>query len=106
VGTQNKKKQKKQGNKVYRDDSTKEFTTQPTLHTPTYLFMLKICRVGLYTELFYAIINTLFPCFFMFFFVDVVVALLSLHFVKYLSFPHSTLTVKVVKSYVPRLLLH
>ena len=30
---------------------------------PTYLFMLKMCRVGLYTELFYAIIPTLLPCF-------------------------------------------
>ena len=91
---------------VYRDDSMTEFTTQPTLHTPTYLFMLKMYG-GLYTELFYAIITTLFPCFFyLFFFVDIVVAWLSLHFVKYLSFPHSTLTVKVVKSYVPRLLLH
>ena len=37
-----------------------EFTTQ--LH-PTYLWCGKICRVGLYTELFYAIIPTLFLCF-------------------------------------------
>ena len=30
---------------------------------PTYLPTSKICRVGLYTELFYAIIPTLVPCF-------------------------------------------
>jgi len=43
-----------------RYDSIKLFSIQPY---PTYFPTLKICRVGLYTELFYAIIPTLFPCF-------------------------------------------
>jgi len=40
-----------------RDDSIKQFSTQPH---PTYPSTLKICRVKLCTELFYAIIL---PCF-------------------------------------------
>jgi len=43
-----------------RYDSIKQFSIQ---HRPTYLSMLKICRVGLCTELFCAIIPTLFLCF-------------------------------------------
>jgi len=43
-----------------RDDSIKEFSTQ--LHS-TYLWCGKIWRVRLYTELFYAIIPTLFLAF-------------------------------------------
>ena len=44
-----------------RDDSIKHFRTQ--LHLIHIYSLLKICRVGVYTELFYAIIPTLFPCF-------------------------------------------
>ena len=51
-----------------RDESLKQFSTQ--LH-PIYIFidaycifsLFNICRVGLYTELFYAILPTLFLCF-------------------------------------------
>jgi len=52
-----------------------KFSTQ--LH-PTYLYCGKICRVGLYTELFYAIVPTLFLSFF--------ADLLSLHLVTFLKF--------------------
>ena len=41
----------------YRDDSIRQFSIQPH---PTYLSTLKICRVELCTELFYAIIPILF----------------------------------------------
>ena len=43
-----------------RDDSIKQFSIQ--IHT-VHIFNMDICRVGLYTELFHAIIHTLFPCF-------------------------------------------
>ena len=43
-----------------RDDSIKQFSIQPH---PTYLPTSKICRAKLCTELFYAIISTLFLCF-------------------------------------------
>ena len=55
-----------------RDDSIKLFSIQPY---PIYLSLLKICRVGLHTELFHVIIPTLFSCF-----------LLSLHLVTFLMF--------------------
>ena len=55
--------QQKKTEKLSRDDSIKQLTMQP--HR-TYLFMLKICRVGLYIELLYAIIPTWFPCFLLF----------------------------------------
>jgi len=43
-----------------KDDSIKQFSIQPHLH----IFNGgKICRVKLCTELFYAIIHNLFPCF-------------------------------------------
>ena len=55
-----------------RDDSIKQFSNNPTLH----IFNSgKICRVELCTELFYAIIPTLFLCFF--------ADLLSLHLVTF-----------------------
>ena len=44
----------------FQTQDTWEFSIQPH---PTYLSTLKICRVGLCTELFYAIIPTLFLCF-------------------------------------------
>jgi len=57
-----------------RDDSVKQFSIQPH---PTYLSTLKICRVELCTELFYAIIDipTLFLCFLL-----VYCPYISLHF--------------------------
>ena len=41
-------------------DSIKQFSTQLC---PVHTFIVEICRVGLYAELFYAIIPTLFSCF-------------------------------------------
>jgi len=45
-----------------RDDSI-SIQPYPTYLYPIYLSTLRICKVGLYTELFYAIVSTLFPCF-------------------------------------------
>ena len=44
----------------FQTQDTREFSIQPY---PTYISTLKICRVGLCIELFYAIIPTLFLCF-------------------------------------------
>jgi len=56
-----------------RDDSIKQFSNTPTLHIYN---SGKICRVELCTELFYAIIPTLFLCSF--------ADLLSLHLITFL----------------------
>ena len=75
VGIADQQKAWKQG----RDDSIKQFGMQPH---PTYLSTLKICRVELCTEQFYAIIPTLFLCML---FAD----LLSLLLVAFLLFFYS-----------------
>jgi len=61
----------------FQTQDTWEFSIQPH---PTYLSTLKICRVGLCTELFYAIIPT---CFYVFWWFDILLYFINVFLFLY-----------------------